>query len=208
MIGFVRVVVEPCQRATSAVRAFWLDHIWSDFVLAVLLILTHAIVIHFWSPADLLGNAAPADRRSVYSAAALVVSLLGSFSAVAISQLSNAKGDRAAALKQQAGDQLARNWRSIYRWSMLAALLALVALLIDPSTHTEAVAPVIARVAFEFGMVISIVKFVRLSALFFEILNVATLDDKSPAAGKAPAPGVNPKLLERAREQTSGMPTA
>ncbi|WP_143459206.1 hypothetical protein [Leifsonia sp. ALI-44-B] len=177
---------------SSGIRDFWLDHIWTDLVIAGALVTIHLLCVGTWSQVDILGAALPADRRSVYSATAIVVSLLGSFTGIAIGQLSSAKGNRADALRSQGADILARNWRSVFRAAMLSALVAIIALLLDPSKSPEGWLPVAVRWAFELTLLIAVVKFVRLSSLFFEVLMVAAKSAEDDKPNKlAPAPEVS-----------------
>jgi|GEM_PF-5799516 len=177
----------------SAVRDFWIDHLWFDAAVAGVLLIAHMVLVWLLPAVDLLGNALPADRRSAYSSAAIVVSLLGSFSSVAISQLSAAKGARADALRQQGAKDLARSWRSVFRVGMIAAVVAILCLLVDPSVVVVSVVPVVARWAFEYCVFLATMKFLRLSALFFEVITLASrgsepeMDD-----GRAPALTVVP----------------
>lgn len=182
-------------------RDWWLDRLWADWLIAALLVVLHLGLVVFVPAADILGNAAPPDRRAVYSAAAIIVTLLASFSSVAIGQLSAARGPRADALRQNGAQELARNWRSIFQVGLLAALLALIALLLDPSAvvrseagTSEVVVPVVARWLFEAGLVVAVIKFLRSSALFSRVLMLAA---RSTAEGdddqkRAPAPQPNP----------------
>lgn len=182
----------------GAARSFWLDRLWFDLVIVFAVLIVHAGLITWLSPVfDVLGNALPADRRTVYSSTAVVVSLLGSFSSIAISQLSSAKGARAEALRNQAAKTLAKNWQSVFRVGMLSALVALAALIVDPSVHSTAVLPVVARWAFEAGLLLAIVKFLRLSSLFYEIITLASISAKDPEETTlASAPTLNPDFLK------------
>jgi hypothetical protein len=160
----------------TRLRDAWIDRLWVDLVLVALAVGVHAVLVLALPAADLLGNALPADRRATYSATAVVVSLLGSLSSVAISQLGSAKGWRAAVLKGEASGALARNWRSIFRAGMLSALISLLALLVDPSIVTSSAAAVAVRWIFEAGVLLALVKFLRLSALFTEVVTITAKD--------------------------------
>lgn len=190
-------------KTAGAVRDFWVDHLWLDYVIAASLLGLHLAGVIWWQWPDPLGAASAPDRRAVYSAAAIVVSLLGSFSAVAIGQLSSAKGARADALREVGGTDLAKNWRGIFRTAMLCALVALFALLLDPSIPSTAPepepTPIIIRWIFEACLLLAVVRFVRLSALFVEVLEVASLADASGAKPLASAPTPDPKWAERRR---------
>jgi uncharacterized membrane protein len=171
-------------------RSFWIDHLWTDLALAGLVLGLHIVLVLTLPLTDVLGLAAPADRRSAYSSTAIVVSLLGSFSAVAISQLSSAKGARADALRRQSAEDLARNWRSVFRVGMGAAMVAIVCLLVDPSRDVVSWVPVVARWTFEFCVFLATVKFFRLSALFYEVITLATRS--TAEAEDALEPALNP----------------
>ena len=172
-------------------RDVWIDHLWIDLAVVGLVAAAHAGAIYLWPFVDVLGNAQPADRHSVYGATAVVVSLLGSFSAVAIGQLSAAKRARADSLRAQGASMLARNWRSIFRAAMLAALASIIALLLDPSTHTTAVVPVVARWLFEVAVLLAVVKFIRLSSLFVEVLTIAAMSGEDESDERVDAPTFN-----------------
>jgi len=165
--------VNRVKKAIGVVRGFWIDHLWVDPSVAAILLGIHMALVWGYPVADLLGNALPADRRSAYSSAAIVVSLLGSFSSVAISQLSAAKGVRADALRRQGAESLARSWRSVFRVGMVAAVVAILCLLVDPSVVVVNALPVVARWTFEFCVFLATMKFLRLSALFFEVITLA-----------------------------------
>jgi uncharacterized membrane protein len=186
------------RRALVSARDFWIDHLWLDLVIAAVLLALHYGAARIWPSIDFVGAASPEDRRSVYSATAIVVSLLGSFSAVAIGQLSAAKGERADALREAGGVDLGRNWRGIFRTAMLCALVAIAALLVDPSVPSAEVLPSAIRWIFEAVLLLAIVRFMRLSALFVEVLEVGSLG----SAGKAdlaPAPTPSPGWADRRR---------
>lgn len=165
----------------KSVRAFWVDHRWTDLCIAALLIGGHGVIVWRTGRFDVLDWLAAADRRGLYGAFAVVVSLTGALSGVAIGQLGSAKGPRAKALKLYGGKELAGNWRSIYVGAMGAALLALVALALDgtsppPNGHNA----VVAMWAFEFGVVLGITKFARLTALFEPMISAFVKDDADP----------------------------
>ncbi|MEC5185486.1 hypothetical protein RCH12_002963 [Cryobacterium sp. MP_3.1] len=189
--------MKKAKAFSGVVRDFWIDHLWVDSAVALGLVALHAALVTFYPVTDVFGNAQPADRRAVYSSAAIVVSLLGSFSGVAIGQLGSAKGARTTALKKQGGQILARNWQSIFRTAMLAALVALMALLIDPSVPSAGWGFVLVRWVFEFALLLAILKFVRLSSLFFEVINLTTQEAAEAEEKLAEAPRPNPNWGNR-----------
>lgn len=188
------------RKALTSIRDFWIDRIWLDYVIAAVIVGAHFAAVRTWPWLDILATASAPDRRAVYSATAIVVSLLGSFSAVAIGQLSSAKGVRADALREMGGPDLAKNWRSIFRTALLCALVALVALLLDPSVPPvlpanvePPLAPVVIRWMFEATLVLAIVRFVRLSALFVEVMEVASMGNGSgtEVLAEPPTPSID-----------------
>jgi hypothetical protein len=155
-------------------RDIWIDHLWLDLVIVAVLLAIHGALVVLYPAFDVLGNSLPADRRGVYTSTAVVVSLLASFSGVAIGQVSSAKGARSEALKIQAGDVLAKNWRSIFLAGMISAMFALLGLIADPSVVTSGTGPVVVRWLFESGLLLAAVKFMRLSSLFYEVITLAS----------------------------------
>jgi len=189
-----RGVMQTRKRWDLAVlRETWLNHLWIDVVVAAGLLALHMALVSIFGVADILGDAAPQDRRAVYTSAAVVVSLLASFSGIAIGQLSAAKGDRATSLKVQVSRDLARNWSSIFRAGLLAALIAVLALLLDPSTQITTATPVVVRWAFELALLISVVKFLRASALFQDVMEISAMDAGEKEVTTRPAPEISPR---------------
>jgi hypothetical protein len=154
---------------------------------------------------DLLALVEAGDRRGAYSAFAVVVSLTGALSGVAVSQLGSAKGMRATALKKHGGKELARSWRSIYVGSMSAALLALVALVLDATKPPAAGHnTIVAQWIFGFAVAFAVLKFAQLTVLF-EPMMAFVKDDADPGeAPLAPAPRIDVTALEARRRATAG----
>ncbi|MGS0563117.1 hypothetical protein [Microbacterium aurugineum] len=199
-------MLKALVKLSADVRDFWIDRIWLDYVIAAAIVGAHLLLILWWPWLDVLAAASAPDRRAVYSAAAIVVSLLGSFSAVAIGQLGSAKGERADTLREAGGADLARNWRSVFRTALLCALIAIFGLLLDPSnppavtaTSPQPLTPEIIRWIFEAGLVLAVVRFVRLSALFVEVLEVASLGGTDAPSKLAAPPVPDPDWAKRRR---------
>jgi hypothetical protein len=190
----------------NTVRDYWVDHRWTDLCIAGAAVALHSVVVWRTGRFDLLAWVEASDRRGAYSAFAVVVSLTGALSGVAVSQLGSAKGMRATALKKHGGKELARSWRSIYVGSMCAALLALVALVLDATKppaagHNAAVAQWI----FEFAVAYAVLKFARLTVLFEPMITAFVKDDADPdEAPLAPAPRIDVTALEARRRATAG----
>lgn len=186
---------------------WWIDHRWADLTVTGIVVGAYALIVWRTGRFDVLGWLGPGDRRSLYSAFAVVVSLTGTMSSVAVSQLASAKGPRAMALKKVAGSELAKSWRSIYMGAMGAALLALLALCLDgtqganDSGHNAAVA----QWAFLTGLAVGIMKFLRLVALFQPVITSSVKDDaESEESEEAPAPELNIAAFEQAALRRTG----
>jgi hypothetical protein len=180
--------VKYVKALASSIRDFWFDHLWIDLLIAAAIVGAHLATVMLTGQLDILGVAALDERRSLYSASAVVVSLIGAFSGVAIGQVASGKGARIRALKSAAARPLADSWRSIYLAAIASACLALLCLAIDvKGLEGGAAAPFIMRWLFEFGLVYCIAKFVRLMALFHPIIESSAKDDAESDAGLKPA---------------------
>lgn len=193
------------ERVVAPIREFWIDHRWTDVCVAGVVVGIHGIVVWQTGRYDLLSWVGASDRRGAYSAFAVVVSLTGAFGGVAISQLGSAKGPRAKALKKLVGRDLARSWRSIYVGSLGAALVAIVALMLDSTTPIPGHNAAVARWAFEVAIVFSVMRFARVAALFEPMINAFAKDDADPDEEPlAPALTVDPVALEARRRVAAG----
>lgn len=185
----------------SKVYDWWIDRRWADIVVSCLVVGSYGFIVWKTGRFDVLSWLAPGDRRGLYSAFAVVVSLTGALSGVAVSQLAAAKGPRAKALKQQGGAELAKTWRSIYAGAMGSALLALVALGLDSTTQIPiGHNAVVAKWSFLFGLSVGILKFARLTAIFQPVISMTVRDDVEPAEEDAPAPTLDIDAYQRATD--------
>jgi uncharacterized membrane protein len=176
------------------IHDWWIDHRWADLLVTALVVGGYGIVVWRTGRFDMLGWLTPSDRRGLYGAFAVVVSLTGAMSSVAVGQLASAKGPRATTLKKAGGPELAKSWRSIYVGAMGAALLALLALALDSTQSVPAAghAAVIARWSFLVGLVLATTKFARLTALFQPVITASVKDDaESDDVDEAPALELN-----------------
>lgn len=196
------------KRAGRRLYDWWIDHRWADLAAAILIAGGYGLVVWRTGRFDVLAWLLPGDRRSLYSAFAVVISLTGAMSSVAVSQLASAKGPRAMALKKGAGDDLAKSWRSIYVGAMGAALLAVLALALDSTQQPQALGynAVVARWAFLMGLSLGIMKFSRLTALFQPVITSSVKDDaESDEVEEAPALELNMTSFEEAaRRRAAG----
>ncbi|MCC3275427.1 hypothetical protein LJ753_06030 [Arthrobacter sp. zg-Y20] len=176
----------------------WVDHIWIDAFAACLILVGHVALVLTTSGFDFLGYASTAERRGLYSSAAIVVSLLGAFSGVVIGQAAAGKGDRMKMLKKAGGKPLADNWRSIYLAAITAAAASLAAMAIDVEKPGVAVGAVlIIRWVFEVALLYTVLKFLRLVVLFHPIIESSSLDDSELDEKLSDAAEVTPKWAQR-----------
>lgn len=183
---------------TSSVRDFWFDHLWIDLVLAAGLVAAHLVVVVTTGNLDILAVASLDERRSLYSSSAVVVSLMGAFSGVAIGQVASGKGARIRALKSAAARPLADSWRSIYLAAIASACLALLSLAVDvKGLEGGTPAPFVTRWLFELGLVYCGVKFFRLMTLFHPIIESSAKDDAESDSGPKPALVPTPNWRDR-----------
>jgi hypothetical protein len=178
----------------NVAKDYWIDHRWVDLLLTSVLIAVHYSLIFFAAGFDFFAYAAVEERRAMYSASAVVVSLLGAFSGVVIGQASSGKGDRLMALKKNGGDELAANWRGIYLAAIFAAISALFCLLVDVGSPGVAIhVPSLARWVFEGALLLCALKFIRLTAIFEPIIASSARDDAEKDASPPDAPVMHPK---------------
>lgn len=178
----------------STVKNYWVDHRWIDPAIAAFLLIIHFCALILSAGFDFFSYASVEERRALYSASAVVVSLLGAFSGVVIGQASSGKGDRMIALKKYGGGALAANWRGIYLAAIFAAVSALFCLLVDvKTTGVATLVPPIARWVFEGTLLLCGVKFLRLTAIFEPIIASSAMDDAEKDDGPQDAPGLHPK---------------
>ncbi|MFJ6454002.1 hypothetical protein [Paenarthrobacter sp. NPDC091669] len=171
-----------------AAKDYWIDHLWLDILLSCFVVGVHVMLTISASGYDFMSYASRDERRALYSSTAVVVSLLGAFSGVAIAQASSGKGERVTTLKKHGAKSLANNWRSIYLSAIFAAAMALTCLAVDlEGGGIAAWLPIFARWIFEYSLVLCGVKFLRLISIFHPIIESAALDDAEKSDEKAPA---------------------
>lgn len=196
------------KRAGQQLYDWWIEHRWADLAVAFLVTGGYGFVVWRTGRFDMLAWLLPGDRRGLYSAFAVVISLTGAMSSVAVSQLASAKGPRAMALKKGAGDDLAKSWRSIYVGAMGAALLAVLALALDSTQQPPAAGhnAAVARWVFLIGLSLGIMKFSRLTALFQPVITSSVKDDaESGEVEESPALELNAASFEEAaRRRAAG----
>jgi hypothetical protein len=154
----------------------WLSHSWVDLFIIVLVPSTHFALQLAWDFPDLL-HTVPASRRpGLYGAASMVVSLAGTLASVTVVQYLSNRGDRMRELKRLYPRSLASTWRGVFIGSVSAAVLFLVAYALDSRDNANGLGVWI----FEVGVVLALLRFIRLAILFGELIQIIVLDDTDP----------------------------
>lgn len=191
-------LVRRARSALVGIRDFWIDHRWLDAAVTLTIVGVYTLVTHHFGRFDVLAWLTPGDRRAMYSAFAVVVSLTGAMGGVAVSQLGSAKGERVLALKRHGGRELAKNWRSTYLGAFSCAMLALLALALDGSIPAaQGHNAFVGRMCFDVAVVLASMKFLRLSVLFQPLIIATVLDDTEEPNAVAPAPTLDRAEFQR-----------
>lgn len=160
----------------------WLSHSHVDVLVVVLLVGAHGLLVWQRDWPVLLEGVAADKRPALYGVAALVISLTGTLVSVSVAQYLNGRGARVAALKQRHSRELGRTWRAVFVGSIVSAVLFLAAYAADArydaGTTTEG--PTVGVWLFEVGVVLALVRLLRLAALFGDLVDLIVLDDTDP----------------------------
>lgn len=174
------------------VRDFWGDNPWADYAITSVVMVVYILVTAFAKHGDWLRWIGVDQQLAVYGTGATVISILGGFSAVAVSVYLASSGDRARAVRARFGDVLRRNWRAIIVGLGLSAVGCLVALIIDSAKD-----PFSSRFVFIAALVFAIVRFSRMVWLFDALIRVADRD-------LTDSPPVEPPRLGQAWQKRTG----
>lgn len=162
-------------------RDRWLSHSHVDIVFVILLVGSHGLLVWQRDWPVLLEGVAADRRPALYAAAALVISLTGTLVSVSVAQYLNGRGERVAALKRRHSRELGRTWRAVFVGSILAAVLFLAAYAADARYGAGAKTDGTVGVwLFEIGVVLALIRLVRLAALFGDLVDLIVLDDTDP----------------------------
>ena len=149
----------------------WSVHPWTDYAVTGLVLAAHLLIIRLAKHGDWLSWTSEGQQVTVYGTGATVVSIVGGFSAIAISVYLSAGGDRARAVRAAYGDSLRRNWRAVLIGLGFATLLCLVSQVLDATND-----PYSTRFVFEAAMLLATMRFARLVWLFDQLIRVADRD--------------------------------
>lgn len=165
--------------ASSSIVDYWSAHPWADYVITSLFVAAYLLVTKIAKHGDWMRWIGENQQVTVYGTGATVVSIVGGFSAIAISVYLAASGERARAIRASYGDALRRNWRAVLMGLGLATILCLVAQVLDTTND-----PFSSRFIFEAAMLLAATRFLRLVWLFDSLIRVADRDltDVPPAS--------------------------
>jgi hypothetical protein len=179
----------------------WLSHSAVDVPIVLVLLASHLLLVHLEGWPVLL-EGVPLDRRApLYGVAAIVISLTGTLVSVSVAQYLNGRGERVKALKTYFSRELGRTWRAIFSGSIVAAVLFLAAYAADvryPSGSTET-GETLGVWLFEAGVVLALVRLVRLAVLFSQLIDLIVLDDTDPLSGSDKV-AVNPDFFDSPKQ--------
>jgi hypothetical protein len=153
------------------VRDLWADNPWIDYAITAVVMVVYILVTVLAKHGDWLRWIGVDQQLAVYGAGATVISILGGFSAIAVSVYLASSGERARAVRARFGDVLHRNWRAIIIGLGISAVGCLVALIID-STHD----PLSSRFVFLAALVFAVMRFSRMVWLFDALMRVTDRD--------------------------------
>ena len=161
--------------------ARWLSHGWVDSALVLMILSTH-VVLHLTCAVPALLEGIPVGKRpSLYGATATVVSLTGTLASVTVAQYLSNRGERIKELKRLYPKTLAKTWRGVFLGSVLATVLFLVSYALDSRTKSSNLGSWI----YELGIIIAVLRFIRLAALFGNLIELIVLDDTDPVVPQA-----------------------
>lgn len=154
----------------------WLQRPYLDTILPLALMILHVALWHFAGAFLLLEHVKVQSRPSLYSASALVISLTGTFTSLAVGQYLSNKGDRIKALKREFADVLGSTWRSIFLGTLASSALLLAAFGLDSRAHPNALGIWL----FEAAILLALPRLVRLAVLTSKIIDVSVIDEAFP----------------------------
>jgi hypothetical protein len=160
-----------------------------DLLVALAITAAYFLTIHFRAPQlNLLAFAEASQRLAVYAAGAGLASLIAGFSGTAIAQYGSSSGPVVEALRQVHGYEIRKNWLSIVRWLLVAAVLCIIAMVIDTKTS-----PRYSDYLFYIALSVAVLKFFRLTLLFRLVLAAVDSQSQPASQGKTAPYPVKPR---------------
>ncbi|GAB77860.1 hypothetical protein SAMN05421595_0372 [Austwickia chelonae] len=177
-MGFKKMTSRGRAAAIAAtVENWWLSKSKADVPVLLMILALLAVSHNVWGVSLLLGEVPPEKRVSLYTAWAVVISLTGTLASVSIGQYVSGRGDRVMLLKKVYGSELSRIWRGTFLGSGLAALLFLIAAVLDARSTVDSYAGIWVFIA---AALLAVLKFFRLALLFSRVIGLIVTDDVSP----------------------------
>lgn len=169
-----------------------------DLVVAAAMTISYFLAVRVRAPwIDVLAFADSEQRLAVYAAGAGVMSLIAGFSGTAIAQYGSSSGPVVEALRQVHGPAIRKNWLSIVRCLLVAALMCLIAMVIDTKTD-----PRYSNYLFLIALLIAVTKFLRLSLLFKLIMTAVDVQSNKAQTSQGesyrlqPESAVDPDVID------------
>ncbi|MBB5920162.1 hypothetical protein FHR81_001192 [Actinoalloteichus hoggarensis] len=166
------------KRSGLKIREWWLRHPNLDLAISIMLVLA-AHVASSLAKKELGSWMDSGQRTDAYAAGAGVMSLLGGFVSVSVSQYLSTGGATFEAVRQRHGSVLNKNYMSIIKWLFGGALLCLLAMLLDTDRFYSASFSI-----FLTSLVLSVAKFTRLAVVFAIFLGTIVIDGRPKALRK------------------------
>lgn len=163
-------------RLVARAWSSWLSHVGADWWITVTVVGGHVAAANFLDVPSLLDGVPLGDRPSLYTATALVVTLTGTLGSTAVGQYMSGRGDRMAHLKRLFPGQLARTWQAVFLGSFLSAGMLVAAYVMDARTPP----PHVGAWLFEAAILLTALRYVRLSMLFASVIELSARDDADP----------------------------
>jgi hypothetical protein len=162
---------------------WWLSHSYVDLGLVVATVGAHLTATRVYQAPVLLSGVPFDHRPALYGASAVVVSFTGTLASVSVAQYLQGRGDRVRALKRRHPDELGRTWKGIFFGCVTAAVLFLAAYAVD-SRFTATAPPQTGETVgcwlFEVGVLLALLRLLRLTVLFGELIDLIVMDDTNP----------------------------
>jgi hypothetical protein len=167
------------DNTSSPIVDYWSVHPWADYAITLFVIAVYLLVTSIAKHGDWMRWIGEGQQVTVYGTGATVVSIIGGFSAIAVSVYLAASGERARAVRAAYGDALRKNWRAVLMGLGFATILCLVAQVLDKTND-----PFSTRFIFQAAMLLAATRFLRLVWLFDALTRVADRDltDAPPAS--------------------------
>jgi len=169
-----KLILGALHRSRLKLFSYWSQHPGVDLVLAVTPVVAHGIFVWHFGGGNLLAWASGSQRTDTYAAGAAVSALVAGFTGTAIAQYGSSSGPLITWLRAVHGSKIRKNWLSITKWLMVAAVLCVFSMAMDGGDSS----PKGSNWIFETAFLIAIAKFARLVYLFDLIMTSVDKQDE------------------------------